>query len=296
MSGKWLPEGPTWALVAAVYGGWGLLTWHFSALPLWIALPAGAWLLAWHGSLQHEIVHGHPTRSALINGAIAAPPLGLWMPYPAYRQSHLRHHQTAELTCPHHDPESFYLTEAQWRRTSRPVRWLLIANNTLLGRLTLGPAITVGRYWHKEVASILTGDIRHWRMLLAHVGAVAAVLTWVRVGAGMNLGFYLLIAYGGLALTLLRSFLEHRPAARRQERTAIVEAGLPWRLLFLNNNLHVLHHEYPGLPWYALRRRYQAERAIWRASNGGYVFAGYGEVARRYLISPKDSPVVGGKS
>ena len=258
MGRKWLPEGPTWALVVAVYGGWGLLTWSYSALPLWIILPAGAWLLAWHGSLQHEIVHGHPTRNALINEAIATPPLGLWMPFRAYRDSHLRHHETAELTCPHQDPESFYLTAEQWRRTRRPLRLLLIANNCLLGRLTLGPALAIGRYWHKELAAMLAGDFRRWRMVLAHGGAVGAVLVWVRMGAGMPLSVYLAMAYGGLSLTLLRSFLEHRPAARHQERTAIVEAGLPWRLLFLNNNLHVLHHEYPGLPWYALRRRWSA--------------------------------------
>lgn len=292
MGGKWRLEGPTWALIVAIYGGWGMLTWHFGALPLWVALPAGAWLLAWHGSLQHEIVHGHPTRSAFINGAIAAPPLCLWMPFGAYRRSHLQHHRTTELTCPHDDPESFYLTAEQWRRTGRPIRWLLIANNTLLGRLTLGPAITAGRFWHKELASILAGDFGHWRMLLAHVAAVAAVLTWVTMVTGMALWAYLLIVYGGLSLTLLRSFLEHRPAARRQDRTAIVEAGLLWRLLFLNNNLHVLHHEHPGLPWYALGRRYKAEGADLRASNGGYVFSGYGDVARRYLISPKDYPVV----
>ena len=38
------------------------------------------------------------------------------------------------------DPESFYLTAKQWQRTGRLGRGLLIANNTLLGRLTLDPA------------------------------------------------------------------------------------------------------------------------------------------------------------
>ncbi len=296
MGGRWLAEGPTWLLAAVIYLSWGLLVWHFAALPPWLALPAGAWLLAWHGSLQHEAVHGHPTPFIWLNAVIAGAPLSLWMPYAVYRQSHLQHHRTQVLTNPQHDPESFYLTAEQWRRAGRLKRWLLVANNTLLGRLTLGPGITIWRYWRGELGAMLTGDFRHWRILAGHVALVALVLLWVGGVAGMAIGFYLVMVYGGLSLTLMRSFLEHKPAARQQDRTAIVEAGPVWRLLFLNNNLHVLHHKQPGLPWYALGRAYKADRDNLRESNGGYCFAGYGEVARRYLVTPKDHPVVAAAS
>lgn len=296
MSGRWLAEGPTWVLAAVIYLSWGLLVWHFDALPLWLALPAGAWLLAWHGSLQHEAVHGHPTPIIWLNSIVAGVPLSLWMPYAIYRQSHLQHHRTQVLTNPQHDPESFYLTGEQWRRAGRLKRWLLVANNTLLGRLTLGPGITIWRYWHGELGAMLTGDFRHWRILATHVALVGLVLVVVGGVAGMAIGFYLVMVYGGLSLTLMRSFLEHKPAARQQDRTAIVEAGPVWRLLFLNNNLHVLHHKQPGLPWYALGRAYKADRDNLRESNGGYCFAGYGEVARRYLVTPKDHPVVAAAS
>ncbi len=292
MSERW-PEGPTWAVALTIYVGWGLLTWHFGALPLWVALPAGAWLVAWHGSLQHETVHGHPTRIAWINTAIATPPLGLWMPYAAYRETHLAHHRTPALADPRHDPEAFYVTAEQWRRTGPVLRWLLIANNTLLGRLTLGPALTVSGYWQGEWRRIRTGDFSHWRQVLGHFVGMAAVLIWVGPVVGMSLWLYLLIAYGGLSLTLLRSFVEHAPGPRQQDRTAIVEGGLIWRLLFLNNNLHVLHHAHPGLPWYAIGRRYKVERVALRASHGGQVFSGYAAVARRYLFQPKDHPVNG---
>ena len=291
MRGSWLAEGPTWALIVVIYLGWGLLIWYFNDLPLWLALPAGAWLIAWHGSLQHEALHGHPTPITWLNSLIAGAPLGLWMPYGVYRESHLRHHQTERLTDPQHDPESFYLTAKQWQRTGRLGRGLLIANNTLLGRLTLGPGLTIWRYWHGELGAILAGDFRHCGILVMHVALVSLVLLWVGGVAGMPVGFYLVIMYGGLSLTLMRSFLEHRPATLQQHRTVIVEAGLVWRLLFLNNNLHVLHHGQPSLPWYDLGREYGASRDRLRASNGGYVFAGYGDVARRYLVTPKDRPV-----
>ena len=54
-------EGPTILLAVLIYGAWGLVTWWHAALPTWLLVCAGGWLVAWHGSLQHETIHGHPT-------------------------------------------------------------------------------------------------------------------------------------------------------------------------------------------------------------------------------------------
>src|SRR5947208_12747338 len=80
-------EAPTWGLALAIYGGWGALTWGYGALPWWLVLPLGAWLTAWHMSFQHEVVHGHPTRSRRVNDALGFAPLSLWLPYARYRQT-----------------------------------------------------------------------------------------------------------------------------------------------------------------------------------------------------------------
>ena len=45
---------------------------------------------------------------------------------------------------------------------------------------------------------------------------------------------------------------------------------------------------FPGTPLPAV---YRADRDNIVAQNGGYVFAGYLDVARRYLLKPKDSPI-----
>jgi fatty acid desaturase len=74
-------------------------------------------------------------------------------------------------------------------------------------------------------------------------------------------------------------------------RTAIVEAGPFFSLLFLNNNLHRVHHESPGIAWYRLRALYRAERARYLTENGGYLVHGYSEVVRRWLVTPRE-PVV----
>ena len=103
-TGAW--EAPTLCLAAIIYGGWlaHTLAWH--ALPLAVSLPLGAWLLAWHSSLQHEIIHDHPTPHRRLNTAIAWVPIGLWLPYAVYRWAHRRHHREPWITDPVEDPES----------------------------------------------------------------------------------------------------------------------------------------------------------------------------------------------
>ena len=48
----------------------------------------------------------------------------------------------------------------------------------------------------------------------------------------------------------------------------MVEAEAPLALMFLNNNLHALHHAEPGLAWYRLPARYRQRRAELLAENG----------------------------
>jgi fatty acid desaturase len=286
-------EAPTWLLAAAIYVGWAGLTWFYASVPWWLVLPFGAWLVAWHNSFQHEAVHGHPSRHPRVNAALAWPPLGLWMPYAIYRDSHLAHHRAPALTDPVADPESFYVTHERWAAMSRPARAILIANNTLAGRMIVGPWLAVGRFWATEARRVLAGDFRHVRAWLLHLVLSALLLVWVTVACGIPvLEYLLLFAWPGLSLTLLRSFAEHRPAAGQDARSAVVEAGPLPGLLFLNNNLHALHHARPDLPWYALPRVWRRDRDAILHGNGGYLFAGgYLEVARRFALVPRDLPV-----
>ena len=287
-SSLWLHfETPTWVLCAAIYGGWIALTVNFHALPWWVVLPLGAWLAAWHNSLQHEIVHGHPTRWRWLNDSLAYPPLGLVCAFPAYRRSHLAHHATAALACPDRDPESFYVAAADWRKMNPVLRLLLTVNNSMLGRFTIGPAISSFLFWR--------GVSVRWRKLpelAVHLAALGAVLWWVIAYCGIPFWAYVaLFAYPGMSLTLMRSYLKHRPSDDQAESTTIVERAPVFGLLFLNNNLHAAHHDNPSLPWYALPAAYRSDRDRFVAHNGGYVFSGYLDIARRYLLKPKDSPL-----
>lgn len=69
-------------------------------------------------SLQHELIHGHPTRFARLNALFGTLPLAVWYPYGLYRDSHLAHHRHDSLTIPVDDPESYYFTEESWARFS----------------------------------------------------------------------------------------------------------------------------------------------------------------------------------
>ena len=284
-------EAPTWLVAIAIYGGWGLLTWYGTVLPWWLVLPAGAWLVAWHNSLQHETIHGHPTRDAVVNEAIALPPLGLWLPYPLYRDRHRRHHATSDLTVPDRDPESDYLTPRRWNAMGAVGRALWRFNRCLAGRLTIGPAIAMVQFWGEECRRLGAGDRRHLGIWLSHGVLVSATMVWITGICGMSLWSYVvLFAYPGLSLTLLRSYTEHRAAATRPGRTAIVEAGPLLSLLYLHNNLHSLHHARPGLAWYRLPKCHRAARAELSRANGDFVFAGYGDVARQFLFRTKNHP------
>jgi len=285
-------EAPTWVLLVAVYGGFGLVTWNYARLPWWLVLPLGAWFVCWHGSFQHEALHGHPTRHAWLNGLLALPPLWLWLPYPLYREFHLRHHGDSDLTLPGVDPESYYVSAEDWARFGPLRRRLLIARNSFAGRLALGPAFACADLAAAEIARLRRGDRSHVAAWIVHVPAVGAVLYWAVGICGIPFWAYVaLFAYPGLSLAMVRSFAEHRPARQVAGRTAIVEAGPLMRLLFLNNNYHVAHHRHPGMAWYDLGAHYRARRAAYLASNEGYLFRGYGEQLRRFFLRPKDSPV-----
>ncbi|MEM9189785.1 MAG: fatty acid desaturase [Myxococcota bacterium] len=283
-------ELPTLGLAAALYASWLLLTaWVPENVWLWLPL---AFVLTWHGSLQHETIHGHPTSSARLNALVGGLPLALWLPYSLYRKIHLAHHGTAGLTVPSRDPESFYLDRATWHQSGRIRRALYRANGTLLGRLIIGPALVLaGTY--RGIVETCAKDVRaiDGPGFLGHLVGVAAVGTWLYLH-GVNLGLYLAFAvYPSISLTLLRSYAEHRPDGGLAGRSAIVESGGLLPLLFLFNNLHAVHHRYPNLPWYRLRRRFEVEREMILEENGGYYIRGYRDVFRQFLLRAPRPPV-----
>jgi fatty acid desaturase len=277
-------EWPTLALALLIHAGWLAAThWH-DRIPPPILFAAGGWLVAWHGSLQHEIIHGHPTPWPRVNALLAAAPLSLWLPFEAYRSSHLAHHAAEHLTNPTHDPESRYLAG-----DGHPIRRLFAqVQRTLLGRLTLGPIIEIGGFLASQTRALARGDRAAWAIWTGHLVALVPVLWWLHINH-LPLALYgLYFVYPGAALSLLRSYAEHRAEAAPAHRVAVVEHAPVLGLLFLNNNLHAAHHAWPGAPWFELKRLYAVHREQLLRANGGLVYDGYGDVARRFLLRAHD--------
>lgn len=285
-------DGPTWLVAIVLYAAWAALIWYNAALPWWIIMPVGAYLLAWHFSLQHEAIHAFRGVPAWLRFAVVFPPLGLWFPFPLYRKSHTTHHRDINLTIPGVDTESYYVLPSDWKRMSRFTRGLLLFNQTMLGRLLIGPALRLWILATKEGRRVAGGDFSHVPHWAIHVAAVAALFWFISGVCGFPWWQYcLLVAYPGMSLGLLRAFTEHRAAEDSQERTAAVESNFVMGMLFLYNNLHVVHHFKPTLPWYDIPRYYRENRVALLESNGNFVFRGYVQLARHYWVSPVFSPV-----
>ena len=98
--------------------------------------------LVLHASLAHEIIHGHPFRSARAGDALGMVQLGLAIPYLRFKRTHLAHHMDANLTDPYDDPETNFMDPAIWSRLTGWQRAVLRFNNTLLGRMLVGPVVS----------------------------------------------------------------------------------------------------------------------------------------------------------
>jgi fatty acid desaturase len=282
-------EIPTLLLLALAYGGWLAGTLAYSRWPLAIVAPLVAVLITLHSSLQHEIVHGHPTRWPAVNRLLAIVPLSLWLPFERYQVLHRTHHIDERITDPLDDPESFYLTPERWARLGPVARFFLEVQQTLAGRLVVGSYWRIGMFLHAEARG-LAADINDVRAIwLEHFAWCALVILWVKFVCGIPLWVYVFaMVIPANALLLIRSFAEHRARPFARQRIAIVEDSWILGPLFLFNNLHALHHEQPTIPWYQYYRHYRAARERLIAENGGLVYRTYFDVARRFLFRRHD--------
>ena len=290
MTSKPVPkvEPATLALLVACYGALMLTTTVIASTALPVAMVLTVLLVTLHSSLQHEALHGHPTRKKWLNEILVFPAVGLFVPYGRFRDTHLDHHQDSILTDPYDDPESNYLDPRVWVGLPRPVQLVLRFNNTLMGRILLGPLISMIRF--------VTGDFRaaiggQYKIILCwglHFLGLVPVIWWLLAVGSMPLWAYGIAAYLGFGVLKIRTFLEHRAHVAAPARTVVIEDRGLLSLLFLNNNFHAVHHSHPGAPWYHLPALYFKDRQGFLDRNDGYFYPNYRAVLRRYFFHAKD--------
>lgn len=284
-------EVPTLILGVVLYSFWFALTWWHDAVHPLILFVLGGYVVQWHFSLQHESIHAMRNWPAWLRTVFVWPPLGLWMPYPVYHRSHSTHHVNFFITHPTRDTESYYQLQSAWPPSNKAYRYLVILNQTLAFRLVFGPFLRLWKLGRKEIGRIVSGDysnLLHW---VIHVVSVSVILWWVVSVCQMPLWKYLVFfAWPGMSLGMLRTFIEHRWGAKPMERVAIVESNTIMGILFLYNNLHLVHHRQPTLPWYKIGKRFIQNRDELLSTNGNFYYRGYLQIIRQFLFKPVFDP------
>jgi len=284
-------EWPTVFLTLFCYGAWlatGFLLWPSHPLLALVVLP---FILALQSSIMHEVLHGHPTRNARLNEALVFLPIGVVWPFRRFKTIHLRHHADERLTDPLDDPESYY--QALWMHEDLPptMKFLLKINNTMVGRFILGPWLSSVGFFIDDAKQILAGDKVIRKAWLLHAIGLAVVAPIVTFGFGIPLWLYILVpVWLGQSLISIRTYAEHQWSEHPEGRTVIVERS-PLSFLFLNNNLHFVHHKSPTIAWYRLPKLFRERREEWLRMNNGYAYPNYFAMLKAHAFRAKE-PIV----
>ena len=287
-----------WAVVKAIewptvflwLACWGLWLIGVFVLPMVSMLLAGVVLtlvLVLQSSLSHEALHGHPFASRRVNDGLAMVSLGLLVPYIRFRDTHLAHHIDERLTDPYDDPETNFYDPAVWARMAPWQQRIMQLNNTLLGRMLIGPLMSQVMFMRGDWREMRQGNraiIGAWGI---HLLSSALVITVV-VTSPMPIWIYLMCCYFAMSVLKIRTFLEHRAHQYSTARTVIIDDKGPLAFLFLNNNLHAVHHLHPQVAWYNLPRLYRDNTDGYDRFNEDYNYRSYAQVIARYFVKAKD--------
>lgn len=281
-------EFPTLALLILCYLGFGAASGFGALMGPFATVLILSLIIALYSSLQHEMLHGHPFRNQLCNDLLVFPALGIFIPYHKFKDTHLAHHFDPNLTDPYDDPESNFQDPLTWLRLSVVVRYLYEFNNTLAGRMIIGPAIGLGHFYAQDLRFVMRGQKRVQSAYLQHGLGLLVVGAWWGTYATAPVWTLVSAAYCGMSILKIRTFLEHRAHERAACRTVIIEDRGPLSILFLNNNFHSVHHAHPKIVWHRLPRVFDARRDEFLRRNDAYYYKSYSEIFLLYLLRVKD--------
>ncbi|MEJ1968646.1 MAG: fatty acid desaturase [Rhizomicrobium sp.] len=270
---------PTLALAMVLPGT--LLTVIYLGLsgrwPLWACTPLLAFVSYAHYTLVHEAIHGNvvgkPRRLHWVNTVVGwVGALGMGAGWPVLRRTHVLHHAHTNTE---RDPDIFVKgTLGQLIR-----KWAVAAMMNLVP-LALLKFIAPGRY--QRLRSILTAPE------IGQTSAVAVftlVLLVVSVVTGHFVAWLLLwfvpLRLAMLMLNILFQWMPHYPFDRtdryRNTRISLWVAGT---FATLQQNLHLMHHLWPSVPFYNYRCLFLALRPVLIAEGSPVQGFGVGKWAR----------------
>ncbi|MBL8553627.1 MAG: fatty acid desaturase [Phenylobacterium sp.] len=233
-------------------------------LPLWACTPILTLVSYAHYSLVHESIHGNvvaaPKRLAWINTVVGwIGSLGMGAGWPALQRTHVLHHSHTNTE---RDPDivvkgTFAQLLGKWL-ASVPmsllpifaIRFIAPARYRRL-RGILGPA---------EIAQVSAVTLLTWALLVAAI-ATGRVADWLML-------WFLPTRLGVLLLNIFFQWLPHHPFDRTERylntRISLWPGGT---FLLLQQNLHLMHHLWPSVPFYNYARLFRALRPVLAAEN-----------------------------
>ena len=231
-------------------------------LPLWVCTPVLALVSYAHYTLVHESIHGNVVASPrglswinIVVGWIGS--LGMGGGWPALQRTHVLHHS---FTNSERDPD--ILVKGTFIQLL--LKWLIMMPMSLLPMFVLR-FISAERY--KKIRSILSPSE------IAQVSAVS-FLTLALLAASIPTGhfsdwlclWFLPTRLGVLILNIFFQWLPHYPFDRTERyHNTRISLWLGGTFVLLQQNLHLMHHLWPSVPFYNYARLYRALKPVLHA-------------------------------
>lgn len=230
--------------------------------------------------LLHEVVHNTVfvpgKRSRVLNRV-----LGLAYAFPSgisasqFTRWHLDHH--AELGSETEDPKRFHLSP---KRNKRWIK-LLYFTPALFFIYFRSAARETGTY-PPAVRRVIR--LERWLTMLFQL-SLAALCYFVGGSAGVLLRVYIvpvvLVFPIAFALNRIGQHYNIRPDDPAQWST-LLESSWFWNFWFLNSNLHLEHHYFPGVPFYNLPKLHRLLQPFY--ASRGMKAHGYWQLFYGYII------------
>ena len=234
-----------------------------NVLSYWIATPIlGYCSFAWY-TLIHDSIHGSIIRNRRFSwvhtmlGWVGS--LVLFYTWPVLKRTHQRHHSH---TNSHLDPDHILVAGGFSKvvKTGLSTIMMYVVPYFLLHRFDQAVY---------EIDGVLTKRERREHMVVMHL-LQAISWTLIFLGFGMQVVFlYVLPAFIGASMLLIFfQWLPHYPfdTTARYENTRIYQFAFSNQLL-LNQNIHLVHHLWPAIPFYLYGKMFKDHRAYLESKN-----------------------------
>ncbi|HTP78322.1 MAG TPA: fatty acid desaturase [Rhizomicrobium sp.] len=231
-------------------------------LPLWACTPLLAIVSYAHYTLVHESIHGNvvssPRNLAWVNTVVGwIGSLGMGAGWPPLQRTHVLHHS---FTNTERDPDII----VKGTLVQLLLKWLVMMPMSLLPMFVMR-LISPNRY--KQIGSILSpSEIMQSSAVSLFTLAllVASIVTghfvdWLCL-------WFLPTRLGILLLNIFFQWLPHHPFDRTERyRNTRISLWFGGTLALLQQNLHLMHHLWPSVPFYNYAKLYRALKPVLRA-------------------------------